>query len=73
MANTTINTQSANYQTRLTQLQEIKAGYGPTVAQYLKVHVKDPEAARAWRQADPLLRELLQVAQRISKRVGGVL
>lgn len=73
MADINIDTTSAQYQNRLTQLQQIKSFYAPVVVEYLKVHVKDPDAARVWRQADPILRELLQIAQQISKRVGGAL
>lgn len=71
MATFTVDTTATNYQNRLTQIQAIKAGYGPIVAQYLRVHVKDPDAAREWRQRDPLLRELLDIARQISKRVAG--
>ena len=67
MANININTQSANYQTRLTQLQEIKAFYGPRIVEYLK---EPPERQAIWRSRDPILDELLDIYERIDRRVG---
>jgi hypothetical protein len=65
MANITINTQSANYQTRLTQLQEIKQFYGPRIVEYLK---QPAERQEIWRTKDPILDELLDIADRIEQR-----
>ena len=65
MANISINTQSAGYQTRLTQLQEIKTFYGPRIVEYLK---EDPERQAIWRSRDPILDELLDIADRIERR-----
>lgn len=70
MATTNIDTTSNGYQTRLTQLQDIKSFYGPIIVKYLEVHQKDEAAAKAWRQADPILRELLEIWLQISKRLG---
>lgn len=69
MATTNIDTTAPIYQTRLGQLQQIKSFYGPIIVEYIKVHVKDPEGAKAWRQADPLLRELLDIYRQIERRV----
>lgn len=63
MATTQINTESTQYQTRLTQLQEIKAFYGPIIVKYLGL--RDPERQKAWRQRDPILRELLDIHRKI--------
>lgn len=71
MADTNINTAAAGYTTRLSQLQDIVAFYAPILVEYLKVQVKDPEAARTWRQQDPILRELLNIHRQIAKRIGG--
>ena len=65
MANITINTQAAGYQTRLTQLQDIKAFYGPRIVEYLK---ESPERQAIWRSRDPILDELLDIADRIERR-----
>lgn len=70
MATRNIDTTSPQYQTRLTQIQQIKAFYGPVIADYLNVHKTDPDAARAWRQGDPILREMLDIYRQIAKRVG---
>ena len=65
MANITINTQAAGYQTRLTQLQDIKSFYGPRIVEYLKA---PPERQAIWRTKDPILDELLDIADRIERR-----
>lgn len=65
MANINIDTQSANYQTRLTQLQEIKAFYGPRIVEYLAA---PPERQAIWRANDPILDELIDIADRIERR-----
>jgi hypothetical protein len=71
MATTNIDTTAPGYTTRLGQLQDIVAFYGPIIAEYLKVHIKDPVGAKAWRQADPMLRELLNIHRQIESRIGG--
>jgi len=65
MANQTINTQSAGYQQRLQELREIKAFYGPKLRAYLDL--RDQDMKRVWRQADPILRELLDLARRVNE------
>jgi hypothetical protein len=65
MANIIIDTQSAGYQTRLTQLQDIKAFYGPRIVEYLN---EDPARQAIWRTKDPILDELLDIADRIERR-----
>lgn len=65
MANITIDTQSAGYQTRLTQLQDIKAFYGPRIVEYLE---QPAERQAIWRSKDPILDELLDIADRIERR-----
>ena len=65
MANITIDTQSAGYQTRLTQIQEIKTFYGPRIVEYLR----QPEDRQAiWRAKDPILDEMLDIYERIERR-----
>ena len=65
MANISINTQSAGYQLRLTQIQEIKTFYGPRIVEYLG---ESPERQAIWRSRDPILDELLDIADRIERR-----
>ena len=65
MANITLNTQSAGYQNRLTQLRDIKAFYGPMIVTFLK---EPPERQAIWRSRDPILDELLDIADRIERR-----
>ena len=65
MANQNIDTQAANYQTRLTQIQEIKAFYGPRIAAYLK---ESPERQAIWRSKDPILDEMLDIHEKIEAR-----
>ena len=66
MANITIDTQSTGYQTRLTQLQDIKTFYGPRIVEYLKA---PPERQVIWRSKDPILDELIDIYERIDGRV----
>ncbi len=63
MAKININTQAAGYQTRLTQLREIKTYYAPQLAQYLKEPI---ERQAIWRQNDPILWELLDLIQKFN-------
>ena len=65
MANISINTQDAGYQNRLAQIQEIKIFYGPRIVEYLK---ESPERQAIWRSRDPILDELLDIADRIERR-----
>ena len=65
MADVNINTQSAGYQTRLTQLQEIKQFYGPLIVEYLK---SDETRKNKWRARDPILNEMLDIYERIHAR-----
>ena len=66
MPTTSVDTTSAGYQTRLTQIQEIKSFYGPIIAEYLRLN--DADQQTAWRQADPILRELLDIHRKIEDR-----
>lgn len=70
MATTNVDTTAPGYTTRLGQLQDIVAFYAPILVEYLKVAKVDADAARTWRQQDPILRELLNVHRQISKKVG---
>ena len=67
MANISINTQSAGYQTRLTQLQDIKSFYGPRIIEYLK---EPADRQKIWRQNDPILWEMLDIWYKIDQRTG---
>lgn len=68
MADQTINTQSAGYQQHLQNLLDIKEFYGPKLRAYLEI--RNPATRKAWRQADPILKELLDIARRIHE-LGG--
>ena len=63
MANIVIDTQAAGYQTRLTQLQDIKSFYGPRLAEYLK---ESEERQQIWRQNDPILWEILDLIRKFN-------
>lgn len=65
MADVNINTQSAGYQTRLTQLQEIKQFYGPLIVEWLK---SPPTRQEKWRAKDPIMDEMLDIYERIHTR-----
>ena len=65
MANIVIDTQAAGYQTRLTQIQDIKAFYGPRIVEYLD---SSPERQAKWRAKDPILDEILDIHERIERR-----
>ena len=65
MADVNINTQSAGYQTRLTQIREIKQFYGPLVVEWIK---STPERRQKWRAKDPILSEILDIYERIDRR-----
>jgi hypothetical protein len=65
VANITLNTQAAGYQNRLTQLREIKDYYGPMIVAYLN---EPAERQEIWRTKDPILDELLDIADRIERR-----
>ena len=66
MADVNINTQSQGYQTRLTQLQEIKQFYGPLIVEW----IKSPKSRQVkWRAKDPMLNEILDIYERIHRRV----
>ena len=65
MANISIDTTTAGYQNRLTQLQDIKTFYGPRIVEYL---AQPPERQKIWRNKDPILWELLDIWRRIEAR-----
>lgn len=65
MADIIIDTQAAGYQTRLTQIQDIKAFYGPRIAEYLRQPTVRQEK---WRAKDPILDELLDIHEKIEAR-----
>jgi hypothetical protein len=64
MANVTIDTQAAGYQTRLTQYNEIMQFWKPNLIEFFKM---DPEQRQAWRAADPFLDRILKVTQAITE------
>ena len=64
MANISVNTKSATYQERLRQFREIKDFYKPKIVEY---HKLNDEQQTAWRQADPILWELLDFARRVDR------
>jgi type III secretory pathway component EscT len=64
MADINVDTQSAAYQARHTQFQEIVSFWRPILQQYLLL----PEPAQiAWRAADPFLNDLLRFAEAVTK------
>lgn len=65
MPNITIDTTAPAYQTRLTQLQDIKSFYGSRIVEYLQA---PPERQAIWRTKDPILDELLDIHERIEAR-----
>lgn len=64
MANVTINTQAAGYQTRLTQYNDIMAFWKPNLIEFFKM---DREQRQAWRAADPFLDRILTVTRAIAE------
>jgi hypothetical protein len=71
MGTRTIDTTSQGYQNRLQQLREIKTFYGPVLAEYAELPGPlDAEGgeAQAWRQADPILREFIDVWRKLVDR-----
>ena len=66
MATLAIDTTDPNYQTRLTQLQQIKAFYGPRIARYLQV--QDTAKQADWEARDPILAEIMDMHRKISAR-----
>jgi hypothetical protein len=64
MANVTINTQAAGYQTRLTQYNEIMQFWKPNLIEFFKM---DQEQRQAWRAADPFLDRILKVTAAITE------
>lgn len=69
MATRSVDTTSQAYNRRLTDIQDILTFYGPILGDYLAL--KDPDAQQAWRQRDPILRELLDIHRKIEAREGG--
>jgi hypothetical protein len=63
MADLDIDTTAAGYQNRLADIQAIKTFYGPRIRRYFTVQDEDQQSE--WRQRDPILRELLDLARRI--------
>lgn len=68
MSSQTIDTTSPQYQARLQQIKDIKAFYGSRIRTYLDLRDKDMK--KVWRQSDPILRELLDLARRINETGG---
>ena len=66
MAILQINTQSAQYQTKLTQLNQIIDFYKPVLKRYLEE--RNGEAKENWRSRDPILDRLLQIHEAIERR-----
>lgn len=64
MANVTINTQAAAYQTRLTQYNDIMAFWKPYLVEFFAMN---REQRQAWRANDPFLDRILTVTQAIAE------
>ncbi len=64
MANITINTQSQQYQRTLARFRELKASLIPRMRLYFQL---DEIKQRQWRQRDPLLSEILDLARKIER------
>ena len=65
MAILQINTQSAQYQTRLAQFDQIIDFYKPIIKTYYDLRTSAERAA--WRQRDPILRRFLRIHEAIEK------
>jgi hypothetical protein len=66
MAHITINTTSPQYQNYLAGIRDLKAAYAPRIRQYLKA---SEERQAIWRQNDPILDELIDIYEKIDRRV----
>ena len=64
MAVLQINTQSAQYQQKLSELNTIINFYKPVVRRYVQM---DPEIQADWRQRDPILNRLVQIHEAIAR------
>lgn len=62
MANITINTQSQRYQRTLTRFRELKTWVAPKIRLYFTL---DEAKQKQWRQRDPLLKEVLDLARKV--------
>jgi len=65
MADRSLDTQSAGYQNHLQRFRDLKAFYAPFLVDYFKL---TEDQQKAWRQSDPLLRELLDFVRKVSAR-----
>lgn len=64
MPDQTINTQSAGYQQHLQNLRDIVSFYSPKLRCYFQMTEAQQQA---WRQRDPILRELLDFARKTNE------
>ena len=69
MATRSVDTTSQAYNRRLTDIQDIKTFYGPILGDYLRLSSEAEK--QAWRQRDPILRELLDIHRKIEAREEG--
>lgn len=65
MAQITVNTQGAQYQNYLTALTDIRNFYRPRLIEWFNL---PPGAQQAWRDNDPILNMLLNMAEKIQAR-----
>lgn len=64
MPDVTINTQSAQYQQRLAQWNDIVGALRPRIRRYASM---PPSVRDQWRQLDPLIDSVLTFAERIDQ------
>jgi len=62
MADLNVDTTSAGYQQRLQQFRDIRGYYAPKIRKYMRL---SGTQKKAWRQRDPLLRDLLDFARKV--------
>lgn len=62
MATTTVNTQSAGYQSTQTKLADVWTAMRPFVRTYVK---KTETERRAWRARDPLLNKFVSICESV--------
>ena len=61
----TVNTQSNAYTTRHAQFIDIVQFYTPRITEYFTL---DEDGRKAWRQADPFLKDILRLARYVETK-----
>ena len=65
MPDISVDTSSQGYRRHLARFNALKAYYGPILTLY---HRATEDEQRAWRQRDPLLKELLDFAKKVERQ-----